>query len=67
MNICEKIETDEENEPKIPISYRKIQGIVGEQSFSIILPKAFATSLEIGKGDFVKVCLEGQRITIQKA
>ncbi len=67
MKPYTKTDADEENESKIPISYRRIQGIVGEQSFSLILPKDFATSLGIGKGDFVKVCLEGRKITIQKA
>ena len=35
--------------------YRKVQGLVGESSFSIVLPKSFANALGIGKGDFVKV------------
>jgi hypothetical protein len=47
--------------------YRKVQGIVGQQSFSIILPKAYAINLGIGKGDFVKVRLEEDCIIIQKA
>jgi hypothetical protein len=37
------------------LEYRKVQGIVGEQSFSVVLPKSFAIHLGIGKGDFVKV------------
>jgi len=47
--------------------YRKVQGIVGEQSFSIVLPKQYAINLGIGKGNFVKVHLEGNRIVIEKA
>ncbi|HEY7081603.1 MAG TPA: AbrB/MazE/SpoVT family DNA-binding domain-containing protein [Nitrososphaeraceae archaeon] len=47
--------------------YRKIQGIVGEQSLSVILPKSYATSLRIRKGDFVKVHLESHKIIIEKA
>ena len=47
--------------------YRKVQGIIGQQSFSIILPKAYAINLGIGKGDFVKVRLEEDCIIIQKA
>lgn len=47
--------------------YRKVQGLIGETSFSIILPKAYALNLGIGKGDFVKVRqVEGQ-ILIEKA
>lgn len=47
--------------------YRKIQGILGEQSFSVVLPKTYAHSLGISKGEYVKVILEGERIVIQKA
>jgi bifunctional DNA-binding transcriptional regulator/antitoxin component of YhaV-PrlF toxin-antitoxin module len=50
-----------------PIEYRKVQGLVGEQSFSIVLPKSYAISLRIGKGDFVKVHQEGEKIVIEKA
>lgn len=47
--------------------YRKVQGIVGDNSFSIILPKSYAISLEIGKGDYVKVRQEENKIIIEKA
>jgi antitoxin component of MazEF toxin-antitoxin module len=47
--------------------YRKVQGLIGETSFSIILPKHYAVSLGIGKGDFVKVHLEDEKIIIEKA
>ncbi len=49
------------------IEYRKVQGIVGDQSFSIVLPKQYAITLGIGKGNFVKVHLEEKRIVIEKA
>ncbi len=58
---------NKEIEQTYPISYRKVQGILGEQSFSVILPKMFATDLGITKGDFVKVCMEGRKIVIEKA
>jgi hypothetical protein len=48
-------------------SYRKVQGIVGENSFSIILPKHYAINLGIRKGDYVKVVQEGKRLVIEKA
>lgn len=35
--------------------YRKIQELIGESSFSIILPKKYATDIGLDKGDFVKV------------
>ena len=47
--------------------YRKVQGIVGTSSFSIILPKDYAIHLGIGKGDFVKVRQEENKIIIEKA
>jgi hypothetical protein len=50
-----------------PNFYRRIQGLVGEQSFSIILPKQYAINLGIRKGDFVKVRQEDQKIIIEKA
>jgi hypothetical protein len=46
--------------------YRKIQGIVGEQSFSVVLPKKYAIDLGIGKGDFVRVHQEDGRIILEK-
>ncbi|MGC2308627.1 MAG: AbrB/MazE/SpoVT family DNA-binding domain-containing protein [Nitrososphaeraceae archaeon] len=48
-------------------SYRKVQGIVGENSFSIVLPKHYAINLGIGKGDYVKVVQDGKRLLIEKA
>jgi hypothetical protein len=47
--------------------YRRIQGLVGDQSFCLVLPKQYANNLGIGKGDFVKVCQEGEKIIIEKA
>jgi hypothetical protein len=47
--------------------YRKIQGLSGEQSLSVVLPKSFMITLCIGKGDFVEVYQEENRIIIEKA
>jgi len=52
---------------KQDFQYRKVQGLIGETSFSIILPKVYAINLGIGKGDFVKVSQEERRIVIEKA
>ena len=49
------------------LEYRKVQGLVGEQSFSIVLPKSYAVNLGIGKGDFVKVTQDESKIIIEKA
>jgi len=47
--------------------FRKVQGLVGESSFSIVLPKSFANALGIGKGDFVKVYTNESKIIVEKA
>jgi bifunctional DNA-binding transcriptional regulator/antitoxin component of YhaV-PrlF toxin-antitoxin module len=47
--------------------YRKVQGLVGETSFSIILPKTYAIHLGVNKGDFMKVKLDDNRIILEKA
>jgi hypothetical protein len=47
--------------------YRKVQGLIGETSFSVILPKEYAVNLGLGKGDFVKVKQEANRLIIEKA
>ncbi|MDH3617567.1 MAG: AbrB/MazE/SpoVT family DNA-binding domain-containing protein [Nitrosopumilus sp.] len=52
---------------KFQNQYRKIQGLVGDSSFSVVLPKQFATSIGISKGDFVKVYQNENRIIIEKA
>lgn len=51
---------------KMHYAFRKVQGIVGEYSFSIVLPKSFANELGIGKGDYVKVSQDGDKIIIEK-
>jgi hypothetical protein len=47
--------------------FRKIQGLVGELSFSIVLPKSFAIDLGVGKGDFVNVYIEEKKLIVEKA
>jgi hypothetical protein len=47
--------------------YRKVQGIMGEHSFSFVIPKGYATQIGIGKGDFVKVILEKDQLVVKKA
>jgi hypothetical protein len=49
------------------LEYRKVQGLVGEQSFSIVLPKTYAVNLGIQKGNFVKVFQDEKKIIIEKA
>jgi AbrB family looped-hinge helix DNA binding protein len=47
--------------------YKKIQGILGDQSFSAVLPKHYAERLGISKGDYVKVILESDRLVLERA
>lgn len=46
--------------------YRKVQSLVGESSFSIVLPKSYALNLGISKGEFLKVTCEDHKIVIEK-
>jgi hypothetical protein len=46
---------------------RKIQGLVGEHSFTVVLPKKYATNIGISKGDYVAITEEEDAIVIRKA
>jgi AbrB family looped-hinge helix DNA binding protein len=46
---------------------RKVQSILGEKSFSIVLPKHIATEIGINKGDYIEFYKDGNRIVLQKA
>jgi bifunctional DNA-binding transcriptional regulator/antitoxin component of YhaV-PrlF toxin-antitoxin module len=46
---------------------RKVQGILGETSFSVVLPKHIASEAGISKGDYLEFFREGNRIVLQKA
>jgi len=52
---------------KFQNEYRKVQGIVGDKSFSVVLPKQFAINIGVHKGDFVKVHQVQNQIVIEKA
>jgi hypothetical protein len=47
--------------------YRKIQTILGDISFSLVLPKQYAIGLGLRKGEFVKVRQDKNKIIIEKA
>ncbi len=46
--------------------YCIVQGLVGETSFSIVLPKSYAIDLGIGKWDFVMVSKDGNRLIVER-
>lgn len=66
MENSDKLDSTE-NPNRSQNLYRRIQGLVGEQSFSLVLPKQYAVNLGIRKGDFVKVRQEEHKIIIEKA
>lgn len=45
---------------------RKIQGIAGDVSLALTVPKEYAAALGIEKGDYVCVRKEGTRFTVEK-
>jgi AbrB family looped-hinge helix DNA binding protein len=53
--------------PKSTKELRKVQSILGEKSFSIVLPKHIATEIGINKGDYLEFYKDGNRIVLQKA
>jgi hypothetical protein len=65
----EKTESLKNNKGKQLVKYqfRKVQGIMGEHSFSIVLPKSYALNIGLGKGDSVKVTHDSDKIIVEKA
>lgn len=49
------------------IELRKVQALTGERSLTLVLPKIFSEKLHIGKGDYLKVWIEKNRLVLQKA
>jgi formylmethanofuran dehydrogenase subunit D len=54
-------------ESKNNVEYRKVQTILGDVSFSVVLPKNYAVNLGLKRGDFVKVRQANGQIIIEKA
>jgi bifunctional DNA-binding transcriptional regulator/antitoxin component of YhaV-PrlF toxin-antitoxin module len=48
------------------LEIRRVQGLQGERSFTLVLPKEFAVRLGIGKGDFLKCRVDGHRLVLEK-
>jgi hypothetical protein len=67
LQYMNNIKKSEKLEHPTDLEYRKIQGLVGEQSFSVILPKQYALNLGISKDDFVKVRQQENKIIVEKA
>ncbi len=45
---------------------RKVQAYTGERSFTVVLPKYFASKIGIAKGDYLKVTLIDQKIIMER-
>ena len=45
---------------------RKIHGIAGDISLGLTLPKNLANSLGIGKGDYVRISKDGNKVVVEK-
>jgi bifunctional DNA-binding transcriptional regulator/antitoxin component of YhaV-PrlF toxin-antitoxin module len=48
------------------IEIRKVHALPGERSLTVVCPKEFAIELGIGKGDFLKCHVEGNRLIVEK-
>jgi hypothetical protein len=46
---------------------RKVQAYHGERSMTIVLPREFADTIGIAKGDYLKVTLHGRQLILEKA
>lgn len=49
-----------------PIEIRKVQALTGERSFTLVFPKHFAVELGVGRGDFLKCHVDGNRLVVEK-
>jgi bifunctional DNA-binding transcriptional regulator/antitoxin component of YhaV-PrlF toxin-antitoxin module len=49
------------------IEIRRVQAYAGEKSLTIVLPKVFSETLQIGKGDFLKVHIGDKTLVLEKA
>jgi hypothetical protein len=48
------------------IEYRKVQGIHGNSTFVLVLPKDFVSALDIVKGDYVKCSISHNKMIVEK-
>jgi hypothetical protein len=55
-----------ENKEKKSQWYKAI-GLAGKTSYTLVLPKGFATAIGLEKGDYVRVTQEEKRLIVEKA
>ena len=46
---------------------RKVQGIHGNSTFTLVFPKDFVSVLNLSKGDYVKCRVSNHQLIIEKA
>ncbi len=49
------------------IRIMRVQALQGERSLTIVLPRSFTSGLNIRKGDYLKVSLEGNKMIMERA
>jgi antitoxin component of MazEF toxin-antitoxin module len=49
------------------IEIRKLQGIHGNSTYTIVLPKDFISILNLSKGDYLKCRISNHQLIIEKA
>lgn len=55
-----------EMEKESSFEKRRIQGLVGDASFTVVLPKKYAIKLGISKGDYVTISEQDDALIIKK-
>jgi hypothetical protein len=48
------------------LEIRKVQALTGDRSLTLVFPKQFAIELGVGKGDFLKCSIDGNRLIVEK-
>lgn len=48
------------------VEIRKVQALVGERSFVLVLAKSLALQLGIGKGDYLRCFIDKDRLVLEK-
>jgi antitoxin component of MazEF toxin-antitoxin module len=46
---------------------RKLQGIHGDSTFTLVLPKNFISILNLSKGDYLKCKISNNQLIVEKA
>ena len=68
INHIQGIEKEDDYEiHKLQVQGMQVPGLMGEYSFSIILPKSFVLDIGFKKGDYLKIYKKADALVIKKA